>query len=126
MPTAEKDAAASDQALALTNSLSIKATPIEARIIELKMKPRSNEIIPWIGRLRANGANPTSNSDCPAALTPVSTIKSPHAASAGTRPSATAGACTAGDAGNDRATTHTPLQRRVPVPPCRCLRVDTP
>src|SRR5438445_10999213 len=41
MPTAEKDAAASDQALALTNSLSIKATPIEARIIELKMKPRS-------------------------------------------------------------------------------------
>src|SRR5205807_5604136 len=61
MPTAEKDAAASDQALALTNSLSIKATPIEARIIELKMKPRSNEIIPWIARLRANGANPTSN-----------------------------------------------------------------
>src|SRR5947208_9427568 len=41
MPTAEKDAAASDQALALTNSLSIKATPIEARIIELKMKPPS-------------------------------------------------------------------------------------
>src|SRR5438132_814622 len=59
MPTAEKDAAASDQALALTNSLSIKATPIEARIIELKMKRRSNDIILWIARLRANGANGT-------------------------------------------------------------------
>ena len=60
MPTAANKAAASDQNAARKNCRSIKKTPIAARIIEVKIKPRSSEIIPWIARLCAKGARPAS------------------------------------------------------------------
>ena len=56
----EKKAADRDQYAARKNCLSIRKTPIAAKIIEVRIKPRSKEIIPWIARLWANGASPIS------------------------------------------------------------------
>src|ERR1051326_2645093 len=58
MPIAENNAAASDHHAARRNCRSMRNTPIAARIIDVKMKPRSSEIMPWIARLPANAPNP--------------------------------------------------------------------